>query len=90
MYSLFYLCWKLWNCLVILDENIDETYGINVQFEESEEEVCVTTGLSSYWWNQCGFWCASYFVALMQITLLGSRFRTDIYCAFVINLSFII
>jgi hypothetical protein len=24
------------------DENIDETYGINVQFEESEEEVSVT------------------------------------------------
>lgn len=25
--------------LCCLDENIDETYGINVQFEESEEEV---------------------------------------------------
>jgi pre-mRNA-splicing helicase BRR2 len=24
--------------LAIVDENIDETYGINVQFEESEEE----------------------------------------------------
>lgn len=24
--------------LIIIDENIDETYGINVQFEESEEE----------------------------------------------------
>jgi len=23
-----------------VDDNIDETYGINVQFEESEEEVC--------------------------------------------------
>jgi len=25
---------------VCADDNIDETYGINVQFEESEEEVC--------------------------------------------------
>ena len=25
---------------VCADDNIDETYGINVQFEESEDEVC--------------------------------------------------
>lgn len=33
---------------VTSDENIDETYGINVQFEESEEEVCVMTSLSLF------------------------------------------
>ena len=27
------------HCAVCADDNIDETYGINVQFEESEEEV---------------------------------------------------
>jgi len=26
-------------CSVCADDNIDETYGINVQFEESEEEA---------------------------------------------------
>ena len=25
--------------IIVSDDNIDETYGINVQFEESEEEV---------------------------------------------------
>jgi len=31
------------HCYVCADDNIDETYGINVQFEESEEEVCFTS-----------------------------------------------
>lgn len=28
-----------YSVLLIADENIDETYGVNVQFEESEDEV---------------------------------------------------
>ena len=49
MLSSFYFIYWRWKYFVlkfklvcyfffIIDENIDETYGINVQFEESEEE----------------------------------------------------
>lgn len=27
------------DCFPVSDDNIDETYGVNVQFEESEDEV---------------------------------------------------
>ena len=27
------------NCLSVSEENIDETYGVNVQIEESDDEV---------------------------------------------------
>jgi len=30
---------SIFHCCACADDNIDETYGINVQFEESEEEV---------------------------------------------------
>ena len=33
------ISYKKLHYFVCLDDNIDETYGINVQFEESEEEV---------------------------------------------------
>jgi len=37
------------------DDNIDETYGINVQFEESEEEVyylLILNLLHTYWYHE--------------------------------------
>ena len=49
---------------MIVDENIDETYGINVQFEESEEEVSVTAGLvllvEPVWTLPCQLLCSTY------------------------------
>jgi hypothetical protein len=35
---IFLIICKAHFSLAVVDENIDETYGINVQFEESEEE----------------------------------------------------